>query len=98
MIDMRKCVLCCKIVMCTLSHIHFVSSYAPTNCYSYNNLYSITRRACLWWKSISGNDITSLVYDYGLSYDLLPPISRGIVHGRLCKLYPRLHHANVEIR
>lgn len=54
--------------------------------------------ACLWWKAIAGNDLSSPVYDYQLSYDLLPPISRGVVHRSLCHLYPRLHHANVEIR
>mmetsp|Transcript_9463 Transcript_9463/g.19000 ORF Transcript_9463/g.19000 Transcript_9463/m.19000 type:complete len:538 (+) Transcript_9463:206-1819(+) len=54
--------------------------------------------ACLWWKAIAGNDSESPVYDYQLSYDLLPPITRWIVHRRFSKFYPRLHHANVEIR
>mmetsp|Transcript_40570 Transcript_40570/g.73154 ORF Transcript_40570/g.73154 Transcript_40570/m.73154 type:complete len:356 (+) Transcript_40570:584-1651(+) len=54
--------------------------------------------ACLWWKALSGNDPTSPVHDHQLSYDLLPPITRWIVHRRLCRWYPRLHHANVEIR
>jgi hypothetical protein len=46
----------------------------------------------------AGNDASSPVYDYKLSYDLLPPITRTIVHPMLSKFYPRLHHANVEIR
>ncbi|KAL3794329.1 hypothetical protein ACHAW5_009889 [Stephanodiscus triporus] len=54
--------------------------------------------ACLWWKALAGNDISSPVYDYQLSYDLLPPVTRWIVSRRLCQWYPRLHHANVEIR
>eukprot|EP00804_Cyclotella_cryptica_P014996 CCRYP_000607-RB/>CCRYP_000607-RB protein AED:0.05 eAED:0.05 QI:84/1/1/1/1/1/4/494/482 len=54
--------------------------------------------ACLWWKAISGNDASSPVYDHRLAYDLLPPVTRWIVHPTLCAWYPRLHHANVEIR
>lgn len=54
--------------------------------------------ACLWWKALSGNDKTSPVYDHGLSYDFLPGKTRLLVHGLLRRLYPRLHHANVEIR
>ena len=54
--------------------------------------------ACLWWKALAGNDITSPVYDHQMSYDLLPPITRWLVSRRLCRWYPRLHHANVEIR
>ena len=65
------------------------------NCHPKDSKLSL---ACLWWKAISGNDVTSCVYDYSLSYDLLPPITRSIVSGRLCRWYPRLHHANVEIR
>jgi len=52
--------------------------------------------ACMWWKSLSGNDKSSPVYDNGLAYDLLPSGWRKIV--RLRKLYPRLHHGNVELR
>eukprot|EP00587_Corethron_hystrix_P000599 CAMPEP_0113300352 /NCGR_PEP_ID=MMETSP0010_2-20120614/2018_1 /TAXON_ID=216773 ORGANISM="Corethron hystrix, Strain 308" /NCGR_SAMPLE_ID=MMETSP0010_2 /ASSEMBLY_ACC=CAM_ASM_000155 /LENGTH=375 /DNA_ID=CAMNT_0000153763 /DNA_START=494 /DNA_END=1618 /DNA_ORIENTATION=+ /assembly_acc=CAM_ASM_000155 len=52
--------------------------------------------ACMWWKSLSGNDKSSPVYDNGLAYDLLPSGWRKIV--RLRRLYPRLHHANVEMR
>ncbi|KAL3787558.1 hypothetical protein ACHAWO_006415 [Cyclotella atomus] len=54
--------------------------------------------AVLWWKALAGNDASSPVYDHGLSYDLLPSITRTIVHPAFCRLYPRLHHANVEIR
>jgi len=52
--------------------------------------------ACMWWKSLSGNDKSSPVYDNGLSYDLLPSGWRNILRFR--KLYPRLHHGNVELR
>ena len=54
--------------------------------------------ACMWWKSLSGNDKSSPVYDNGLAYDLLPSGWRKIVNVRLRKLYPRLHHGNVELR
>ncbi len=55
------------------------------NCHPQDSKLSL---ACLWWKSISGNDITSCVYDYSLSYDLLPPITRTIVSGKLVGWYP----------
>ena len=54
--------------------------------------------AVLWWKALSGNDESSPAYDDGLSYDLLPRGTRAIVSKRLRRFYPRLHHANVEIR
>ena len=54
--------------------------------------------AVLWWKALSGNDKSSPAYDDGLSYDLLPRGSRAVVSKRLRRFYPRLHHANVEIR
>jgi hypothetical protein len=54
--------------------------------------------ACLWWKALSGNDMSSPVYDDGLSYDILPSGFRLLVSRRLVGLYPRLHHANVEFR
>lgn len=38
------------------------------------------------------------MYDDSLAYDLLPRGSRVLVGKRLRKFYPRLHHANVEIR
>ena len=52
--------------------------------------------ACMWWKSLSGNDKSSPVYDNKLAYDLLPSGWRNII--RLHKFYPRLHHGNVELR
>jgi uncharacterized protein (UPF0333 family) len=52
--------------------------------------------ACMWWKSLSGNDKSSPVYDSKLAYDLLPSGWRNII--RLRKFYPRLHHGNVELR
>lgn len=52
--------------------------------------------ACMWWKALSGNDATSPVYDNGLAYDLLPSGWRRIL--RLRRWFPRLHHANVELR
>lgn len=52
--------------------------------------------ACMWWKSLSGSDKNSPVYDNGLAYDLLPSGWRNIVRPR--RLYPRLHHGNVELR
>lgn len=52
--------------------------------------------ACMWWKALSGLDKSSPVYDKGLSYDLLPSGWRRII--RLRRLFPRLHHGNVELR
>jgi hypothetical protein len=52
--------------------------------------------ACMWWKGLSGNDGSSPVYDNGLAYDLLPSGWRRIIRPR--RLYPRLHHGNVELR
>jgi hypothetical protein len=52
--------------------------------------------ACMWWKALSGNDATSPVYDHGLAYDLLPSGWRRII--KLRRWFPRLHHANVELR
>lgn len=52
--------------------------------------------ACMWWKGLSGNDRSSPVYDNGLAYDFLPSGWRSII--RPSRLYPRLHHGNVELR
>lgn len=52
--------------------------------------------ACMWWKALSGNDKSSPVYDNGLAYDMLPSGWRKIIRPR--RLYPRLHHVNVELR
>jgi O-methyltransferase involved in polyketide biosynthesis len=54
--------------------------------------------ACMWWKALAGNDPTSPVFDHGLAYDMLPTFTRRIISKRLLHLYPRLHHANVELR
>ena len=51
---------------------------------------------CMWWKGLSGNDKSSPVCDDGLAYDLLPSGWRKIIKPR--RLYPRLHHGNVELR
>ena len=52
--------------------------------------------ACMWWKALSGNDKSSPVCDDGLAYDLLPSGWRKIA--KPTRLYPRLHHGNVELR
>eukprot|EP00529_Nitzschia_sp_RCC80_P042819 CAMPEP_0113515244 /NCGR_PEP_ID=MMETSP0014_2-20120614/40837_1 /TAXON_ID=2857 /ORGANISM="Nitzschia sp." /LENGTH=327 /DNA_ID=CAMNT_0000411791 /DNA_START=386 /DNA_END=1366 /DNA_ORIENTATION=+ /assembly_acc=CAM_ASM_000159 len=54
--------------------------------------------ACMWWKALSGNDKSSPVYDEGLAYDLLPSVWRKLVSSKVQRLYPRLHHGNVELR
>jgi O-methyltransferase involved in polyketide biosynthesis len=59
---------------------------------------SFVNLQCVWWKAISGNDKNSSLWDGGLAYDLLPPISRWVVATPLAPLYPRFHHANVELR
>lgn len=52
---------------------------------------------CMWWKALSGEDRSSPVYDGGLASALLPVSSRWVVrYGR--RVFPRLHHANVELR
>ncbi len=52
--------------------------------------------ACMWWKGLAGNDKSSPVCDDGLAYDLLPSGWRKII--KPTRLYPRLHHGNVELR
>ena len=54
--------------------------------------------ACMWWKALSGNDVSSPAYDGQLAYDLLPSAWRLLVSRRIRKMYPRLHHGNVELR
>jgi len=68
--------------------LHLFDKEKPPN--SSLNLY------CLWWKALSGNDKNSPVFDDSLSFDILPRCTRWIVAKP--SLYPRLHHANVEIR
>ena len=70
--------------------LHLFDKYRPPD----SNL----SLSCLWWKALSANDPNSPVYDNSLSYDLLPQGFRILVGKRLCRFYPRLHHANVEIR
>jgi len=68
--------------------LHLFDRDMPPN--SSLNLY------CLWWKALAGNDKDSPVFDDSLSFDILPRGTRWIVAKP--NLYPRLHHANVEIR
>jgi hypothetical protein len=67
--------------------------HSTDNCYPSDSSLNI---ACMWWKSLSGLDKSSPVYDNKLAYDLLPSGWRNII--RLRKFYPRLHHGNVELR
>jgi O-methyltransferase involved in polyketide biosynthesis len=53
---------------------------------------------CLWWKALSANDEQSPAFDNSLVYDLLPRGTRVLVGKKLRRFYPRLHHANVELR
>lgn len=53
---------------------------------------------CLWWKALAATDPKSPAFDNSLTYDLLPSMTRILVGKRLRRFYPRLHHANVEIR
>ena len=58
---------------------------------------------CLWWKARSASDprYTPVLYDEFLSYDMLPSVTRIIILPSLPfsnRLFPRLHHANVELR
>jgi O-methyltransferase involved in polyketide biosynthesis len=69
---------------------HVLDSTTPPN--------SFLSLSCMWWKTIAANDVASPVFDNGLAYDLLPSYSRWIVSPPLCKFYPRLLHANIEIR
>ena len=50
-----------------------------------------------WLKAIGGNHWRG-IDDSGLSYDLLPPVTRRIVSKPLASLYPLLHHQNVLLR
>jgi len=54
--------------------------------------------ACMWWKALAGNDLSSPAYDNGLAYDMLPRFMRRVISQRMIRFYPRLHHANVELR
>ena len=54
--------------------------------------------SCLWWKALSGSAAKYPLYDDMLSYDMLPRFSRILVGRKLGRLFPRLHHGNVELR
>jgi len=72
-----------------LPFLHAFDRCKPSN--------SALNLACIWWKAMSGNDRSSPVYDEGLSYAMLPSVSR-VAYLSFRRFYPRLHHANVEIR
>jgi len=59
---------------------------------------SFVNYQCVWWKAMAGNDLTSAVYDGGLAFDLLPPLTRWVIAPSMVHWYPRFHHANVEQR
>jgi hypothetical protein len=69
--------------------LHLFDRRKPPN--SSLNLY------CMWWKALAGLDKNSPVYDHSLSFDILPRGTRWIIKIRP-DLFPRLHHANVELR
>jgi Leucine carboxyl methyltransferase len=52
----------------------------------------------LWNKAIAAQDINSPVYDNDWTYDMLPGITRNVVKMVPNALFPRLYHANIEIR
>jgi hypothetical protein len=79
-------------------HKRFLKILHVTESKDYRPPNSSLSLVCLWLKAIAGNDRSSPVYDDGLTYDLLPPLTRRLVHPRLARFYPRLHHANIEIR
>ena len=59
---------------------------------------SFVNYQCVWWKALSGNDKASPLFDRGWAYDMLPPVTRWAVASTFVPLYPRYHHANVELR
>jgi O-methyltransferase involved in polyketide biosynthesis len=82
--------VCMKAFRKTLQLAHVFDTLAPPN--------SFLSLSCMWWKAIAANDATSPVHDRWLAYDLLPAYSRWIVSPWLVLLYPRMLHANLEIR
>jgi O-methyltransferase involved in polyketide biosynthesis len=70
--------------------LHFFDSTKPPD--------SSLALMCLWWKALSANDEQSPAFDNSLVYDLLPRATRVLVGKKLRRFYPRLHHANVELR
>jgi hypothetical protein len=79
-----------NIFKCALPVLHLLDSCRPPD--------SKLSLVCLWWKALSANDRNSPVYDNLLAYDMLPSFTRVAVSRKLRRFYPRLHHANVEIR
>ena len=52
----------------------------------------------LWCKAIASMDRSSLAYDSRWTYDTLPSLSRWTLRVIPKRLFPRLHHANIELR
>ena len=52
----------------------------------------------LWCKAIASMDKQSKVYDDRWTYDTLPSPSRWLLRVLPTRLFPRLHHANIEAR
>lgn len=52
----------------------------------------------LWNKAIAAQDKKSPVYDNDWTYDMLPSVTRYFVKSIPNQLFPRLYHANIEIR
>ena len=69
--------------------LHRWDDCAPTNT-------NVNLMVC-WLKAIAGNSRHGCD-DGGLSYDLLPPVTRRVVAKPLASLYPLLHHQNVVLR
>jgi len=65
------------------------------HCFAVNSSFNL---AVLWWKAISANRWGSLLWDNGITFDLLPPIFRRLVQFPLSFLYPNLHHQNIAMR
>lgn len=51
----------------------------------------------LWWKALVGNDRSSRAFDHGWAHDFLPSGTRWIVR-YFRPWFPRLNHANIELR
>jgi O-methyltransferase involved in polyketide biosynthesis len=52
----------------------------------------------MWNKAIAALDVNSPTFDAGWTYDFLPSSTRWILKYIPTRLFPRLHHANIEIR
>ena len=73
-----------------LPMLHFFDRF-----YSWDSSYNLI---ILWCKAIAANRRGSILWDMGITFDLLPPFFRWIVQFPLCWLYPNLHHQNVALR